>query len=418
MESNQVPVAPKVSRAQSLLNRVQGITPPAEAPVAPTIPPVIESKKQEAVAVPTDVPNEYEINPQPKAVAPAPVKEEGYQTEEVDQFISANEKGISEQTGFKNLRTRLKTVTHQSKAQAAELETLRKKVTDYESGLAVPEITAEQTARIAELEKYEKLYNLKATPAYREKIIAPIQAETAKLQSLAKDYGVSDEVLQAAFAAPTAAETNRILSQHFQDDVGALEAKSLIKNIRGIRAEAAELEKEPAQAFTRMQEESDRIVAEKRARANESIVHTSKDSWVESLTELRADPRFPELSYREGDTEHNEKFVRPILTKAGQEYGKMVKALAEHGLTEMPKDLGVAMSKMVQLAHQSGILAHQREVLSARVAELESLLKINNGLNRPGVTSNSSAPAPARMNGRPGVGAENAARNVLSRVLK
>jgi hypothetical protein len=417
MESGQV--AAKPNRALAALERgkqAMGIAQPT--PAAPIIPPVIQSKPAEAVAVPTEVPNEYEINPQPKSVEPKKEMEIDVPVEEVDQFLNANEKGLTEQTGFKNIRTRLKNVSAELKTKTSELETLRKKVTDFESGLAVPEVTAAQLSRIEELEKYEKLYNLKATPAYRKKFVEPIESEKAKLQTLAKDYGVGEDVLNAAFRAESVADTNKILSQHFGDDVGALEAKSIIKNIKSIQNAAFEAEKEPLQTFARLEEESTRIMEEQRARANESIVYMSKDAWSDSLVHLREDKRFPELSYREGDTEHNEKFVRPILTKAGQEFGKIVKTLAQHGLTEMPKELGVAIARMTQLSHQAGVLAHQREQLANRVAELEGLLHLKNGVNRPGVNSTAGGgsimQAPA---GQRGVGLVNAARNTLNRVM-
>lgn len=419
METNeQTPSAPKVSRAAALVNRVQAEMqpkPPVEAP--PVVQSVKPAPKQEAVAVPTDRPNEYEINPKPKQVSPEkPVSTDVIEdpTGEIEQI--AGKESENDSSVIKKMRSALKNATQQVKSHSTELEMLRKKVTDYENGLAVPEVTAAQLARIEELEKYEKLYNLKATPAYREKYVKPIEEEKAKLQSLAKDYGVTEEVLNAAFNAPTAAETNRILSQSFQDDVGALEAKSLLRNIKKIQSEAQEAEKEPVQTFSRLQEESDRIMQEKRQRANEAIVHTSKDAWSEALLSLREDNRFPELVYREGDTEHNEKYVRPTLTKAGQEFGKIVKTLAQNGLTEMPKDLGIAMSRMCQLAHQAGILAHHREQLANRVAELENLLGIKNGLDRPGVNSTGGGMVTSNQTSR-GVGVKNAARNVLSRVM-
>lgn len=419
METNeQTPPAPKVSRAAALVNRVQADMqpkPPVEAP------PVVQSvkPKQEAVAVPTDRPNEYEINPKPRQEVQAktpPASQEILDdpSGEIEQI--AGKESENDSSVIKKMRSALKNATQQVKSHNTELETLRKKVTDYENGLAVPEVTAAQLARIEELEKYEKLYNLKATPAYREKYVKPIEEEKSKLQSLAKDYGVSEEVLNAAFNAPTAAETNRILSQSFQDDVGALEAKSLLRNIKKIQTEAHEAEKEPVQTFSRLQEESDRIMQEKRQRANEAIVYTSKDAWSEALLGLREDNRFPELVYREGDTEHNEKYVRPTLTKAGQEFGKIVKTLAQNGLTEMPKDLGIAMSRMCQLAHQAGILAHHREQLANRVAELENLLGIKNGLDRPGVNSTGGGMVTSNQTSR-GVGVKTAARNVLSRVM-
>lgn len=416
MEGNQQ-LGSKSPRAVEILKRVQGTNKivPVEPPkqeVTPAAPPV-EVKTEP----------EYDINP-----PTAPVKEEvkaeekkdpipreylpDDPTDEVDQLIDPKD---TTGANFKKLRTKLKAVNQENRTNKEELEVLRKKVSDYENGLAVPEITQQQRDRIAELEKYEKLHNFKGSPAYVKKFAEPIRQEQEKLLELAKEYEVDPEILNKAFAASNVAETNKILSQNFKDDVGALEVKSIFNSIKKIQNEALAAEKEIETSFTRMQQESEAIVAEQRQRANQVIVNVSKEAWTDSLVELRKDTRFPEITYREGDTEHNEKYVRPILTKAGQEYGRIVSVLAKHGLTELPKDLSLALARMTQLAHLSAVTAVQRDALVARVAELEGVLNRQKSFNRPSVNGTGGGNNTVGTSIK-AVGPQNAARRVLERV--
>lgn len=418
-------------RAIELLKRVQGsnkivpVTPPGQKPEAkPPVDTSVVAPPEPPRTLESDTPKEeYDFNPtgsedkktEPvKAETPADFVPED-PTDEIDALIDPKEPVGK---NFKNLRTKLKALNSEHKKAAEELQTLRKKVTDYETGVEIPEISKGQLDRINQLEVYEKLYNFKGSAVYQEKFAKPIAEDQAKLQLLAEEHKVDPTVLNQAFAAESTEEQNRVITQHFKNDLSALEVKSLIKSIKKVQAEAAEAEKEPAQSLARMQAENDRILADKRNKANEAIVHTSKSSWSDSLVELRNDPRFPEITYREGDTEHNEKFVKPILTKAAQEYGRIVRTLAQHGMTELPKDLGMAMARMTQLAHQSAAIAVERDGLRARVKELESLMYQKGLLHRPsmnngqgaGGSNGSAAPTTA-------VGPEKAGAKVLSRVM-
>lgn len=314
---------------------------------------------------------------------------------------------------LKKLRGTLKTLSKQNDTYKTELETTKKRLTDFETGLAMPETITQMQAKIEELSRYEEMVNLKKSPAYKRKYIEPLTAETEKLSTMAKEYGVAPEVLEAARNATSVADTNRILSQAFRDNIGALEAKGIIANIKKIEKEAAEAEKTPSQALAAIQSEHEQWAQAEREREVGVISNTARDTWTESIVELRKDPRFPELQFREGDTEHNEKVVLPIITRAGQEYGKIVKTLVDNGLRSMPREVGIAMSKMVQLAHQAGILAVERDKLSNRVKELEGLLKDRHSVNRPGMTNRPSTPAD---NSKP-TGGKAIARAALNRVM-
>lgn len=412
-------------RAASLLKRVQGEKPvvPTEGMTQPEAKVALEPPKQVEAKLP-EAKVEYDLNPKapvdpalPTAEQKKAIPKEYLPEDPTDEIDSLIDPADTTGANFKKLRTKLKSLNGDHRKANEELTVLRQKVADYDNGLAVPEVTQLQLDRIAQLEVYEKLYNFKGSPVYQEKIAKPLGENREKLQELAKQDEVDDELLTRAFAAETDAETNRILSQGFKDPLSAIEAKGLIKSIKGIQAQAIELEKEPMQSLARMQQENDRIVQEKRAKANDVIVHVSKEAWSDSLIELRKDPRFPEITYREGDSEHNEKFVRPILTKAGQEYGRIIRTLAECGMTELPKDLSMAFARMTQLAHQSAAIAFERDALRTRVGELESLMQRKSHLNRPGINGNVGASSATKVGVSEAVGPQNAGRKVLDRVM-
>lgn len=387
------------SRAFEVLKRVGGKVIPVETPPsvadekgAATPPAKIESAPASDDAIfDLQEPKAPEAPPQAEPVK-ADLQDDDLEgiTDDVEKLADPD---AYNSKGFKALRSKLQEKTKILKAQETELAELRKKAKDYEDGLAVPELTQKQADRIAYLERFEKLYALKQSPVYEEKFAKPIRAEQERLKKLAEEYQVPLEKLNEAFAAGNVAETNRILSASFRDDVGAIEAKSIFREIKKIQDAAAEAEKEPEITFAKMQEENAKIVQERIRKANEGIVNVAKESWGESLQDVRQTGKFPELTFREGDTEHNETYVRPTLTKASQEYGRIVRELGKHGLTALPKDVATALARMTQYAHGYAIAAVQRDAALARVAELEGLMQ-QRGWNRPSVSGTAPDVAP------------------------
>ena len=367
--------------------------------------PVVEAQKEGASVETPPAPKE-----EPKTLMPEDLLPED-PTDEIDQMIDPKS-NIKE--NFKKFRTKLKSLNQVNRDNAAELEALRKKVKDYDDGLAVPEITQKQAERIEELEKYEKLHNFKGSAVYQEKFAEPLARDVEAVNKLAEDYKIDPSVLHAAYGAKSEQETNKLLLNAFKDDVGALDAKSLFRSMKKTQAEARAAEADIENSFTRMQQENDQLLFQKRVKANEAIKRVSKDSWAESLIELRKDSRFKEIQYVEGDTEHNEKYVRPILTKASQEYGRTIKILAEHGLTELPRELAMKFARSDQLAHYSAVLLEEKNNLQQEVARLNKLVNDRGYGRRPGV-NNTSAGATPSSNGTSSV---SAGARVLARVMK
>lgn len=391
------------TRAMSALERVTSKTPetPPSAKVdipdsVPTTP--VHTMKGET---PTDEKDDFT----PEIEAPPSVNDVAPSLDEIDMLIDP--KGTSAEN-FKKLRTKLKTINTEYKTASQELETLRKKVSDYDTGLATPAQLQEYQDRIQALEVYEKMYNLKTSPAYVEAIAKPLQETKTKLIELAKDYEVDLTVLDEALSITNRAELNRLLTNHF-DEVGALEVKSLLGKMQEINNKAAEADKEPSIALQRLNAQTEQSMQAKRQMEIDEITTTSKSAWVESLTSLREEDHVG-LSFRDGDTEHNETIARPILNKAGRDYGVVVKALAEQGLKTLPKEVSYVIARSIQLAHESAYLRHQNEQMKTELVTLRQRVGNLNNLNRPnanGFRSNSSPVGDTREKG--GVGAARAA---------
>lgn len=427
-----------VSRGAALLNRIPGgssltaaegikaeptkvvggVTVPAQAVIVkPFEPPAAVSNEPEYSFDETPTEKEkVEVLKEAVSVPAEPKPEDFIPEDPTDEIEAAVDPKEDPRVGMKKLREKYKTVNKKNKEYYAELEALKPKLKGYEDGTAVPEVVTALQKRIEELEPYEKAQNFKASTVYREKFAKPIREAQEKLKELAVNAEVDVDILNKAFAAENEIESNKILANAFADPLSAIEAKGLIKSIKNVQDQAAEAEKDAVSSLARLQEENDRIENEQKEKVRGEFLYNSKEAWSESLQHLRGEDRFPELKFVEGDTEHNEKIVRPILTKASQEFGRIVNACMQQGMKSMPKELGVAMARMTQLAHQSAVATHQRNVLQARVDELEAKLYNTHRVNRPGVNRSSAVPANMGGSRAAGVGAERAGANVLARV--
>lgn len=416
----------RVPGGAELIKQEGGVVPNA-APVTPPSPPAAVS----TVADPADdfkfdvsapsAPQDA-VKPVVPPVAVKPVVADAPQDVEAEIDGLAEPKDTVAAENFRKLRTKAKSEYKERRRLQTELEQTMKKVKDYETGVALPEVVQQQTNRIAELEKYEQLFNFRGSPVYQEKFGKPIEQDTTALNKIAADYGVSSEVVDAVLATDNTADLDRMLSQSFPNTIGAMEAKTLISRIRATRNAAAEAERNAASSSAQLQQENDAIINSRKRQAHEAISHVARKAWDVSVGSLNEDERFTDIHWRHGDTEHNEMYVKPVLTKASQEFGRTVRMLAEHGLTNLPEELAIKLAKSDQLAHYSAVLVHERNELAKQVAELKQALKRTTSITRPSLHGGTSSPSSSYMNGaalapNQAVGADRAGSKVLARVL-
>ena len=316
---------------------------------------------------------------------------------------------------MKRLRTKLKSTHQELQNHRAEVETLRKKVTDYESGVVIPDQLQELQRRVDELEPLEKVYKLETSPAYQEAITKPLDSVREKLIGLANDYGVDLTVLDKAISATNRAEINGILNSAFPDEVGALEAKSLINSMKELGQKAQDFKKDASASLGRLHKQSQEAILQRRQKEVEGISSVAKSAWVESLTALREEDH-PFLSFKDGDSEHNETIARPILNKASRDYGAVVRALGENGLQQMPPDISFVLARSIQLSHESAILKQQNQQLTDELITLRKRVGNLNSLNRPSANGGGTQ-TPSLSTGRE-AGGVGAARAALARATQ
>lgn len=402
------------SRAMKALRRVQGVT----APTPPATP--VESVQPAAVPttpVQTSQPDSGELSldiPVDEKSLPNNIQSQVINDEEIDALNDP--KGEN----FMKLRKKLKATVKVRQELETEAENLRKKVTDYESGLAAPEQIQTMQTRIRELETFEQLHNFKSSPAYRTQITEPLNAAKSSFEDLAVNYGVEPEMVEQALSIDDEKQVNQLIARHFSDPISQLEAKEAIKKIKNIRRQASEADKNPGALAAELENRhaaQEKIV---RARKNEVISNTAKGEWLNSLVNARNSQEFPELSFIEGNTEHNEKVARPLLTRSAAEYSKIVKDITEsiHTGNPLPPTAMYALANMVQRAYAATLAASERERLLDQIEDLQSSSARNNAMDRPGANGINIGGAGGAPTGsdRQGGGAKGAARRVLDRV--
>ena len=319
------------------------------------------------------------------------------ESEDDEEFPDILEGQNSAAENFKRLRKKYKYTKEEARSAREEALAHKARLDEYESGLTVPEVTQKLNNRISQLETYEKIFNLKTTPEYIEKVTTPLNESFKTLNEYVAEYSADQGLVEAALSAETKAERNRLLARAGLDPVASLEISNTIGKIRELNVSALEMEKEPAKALDKLVSDNMYIKGEREKAQRTAIAEISKSVWIESVQDIRSQGTYPELTMVAGNTEHNDNFVKPVLQKAATEYGRLVNGLVEAGLKELPAPIGKALARMTKLAIGGAVVREQNKALQARVEELEESIKTKNSHYRPGahgahVASNRGAP--------------------------
>jgi len=355
----------------------------AKAEVPSVQEPIPTIKKQ------TEEPKKEELTPEPQKV------EEPLDPELADDS--------NYQENYKKLKTKFKETKASLTQLQTEKETLTTDLEKYKTGEVVPQILRDKEQRIAELEKWEKIHNLKSSKEYTDKYIQPLSAKETQLKAILTDYGIPEEsqgeVLTQALNTTNTADLNRFLSSHF-DELGASEIKTIVKDIKHLQTEAKNAEAEPARVLSELTQEAQRTAEIKHQTKIQSIEANVRDSWVESLTEIRAEKKVLELIRKDNDPEFNKNFVDPILSQASLEYGKFVTELVDAGIENLPKPLAKVLAKAFLLAHATAVAIPSRNAAMQKVEEVTRNASRVNSLMRPQIGGGvaSSAPAAPEVN--------------------
>lgn len=321
--------------------------------------------------------------PKPDAITPKP----DASTQEPP--IPEEAKGPEE--SIKHLRKKtveLSRTLEEKEATAAELaETLEK----YKTGEALPDIVETYKQRINELEHYEQLHNLRMSKNYASKYVAPIEELKTKAVEVANSYGVDPTVLDKAFALENKKDLNAFLRTHF-DDVGALEVRSLLDSIKSIQKEAVEAEAVPQQTLQELREEQRKHEVVQEKQRVDRISSNAKSGWVDALTELRAEGKYPELELT--GTPENDRLVTSVLNEAAAEYGKLVKELGLNGTKELRPEAAKILAKRYLLSQAAAIAMESRAQHHQRAEDIINTTRREATFTRPpiggGVSSTSN----------------------------
>lgn len=409
---------------------IGGVQPRAPMPVAPGAAPVVSSEKPPSVdnlapvAIPegpqsTFVPTDELIaamgEPTP-AATPVNVEQPPKPAESVDDpeqpaepvadpVASTKARGPAE--SISNLRKKnneYKALVADKEAKAAELESrvveLEQKLKDYESGEALPEKIVEYKQKIDELKKYQHIHALKTSEEYQVGVVQPLAVEQQELTELAKDYFNSPEdmnaVLKRAIQIDNVRDQNAFLSRYF-DAASTIEIRNRLKNIKAIRQQAAEWEKDPEVALQELQNEYRTEKERTRVLRTNKMISTATNAWVDTVTELRASGEYPELTPTD-DPEHK-KWVNGLMTEAQKAFGKYVKDLGILDITDFPPAMAKDLAKRFLLSQIAPTTALSRSQHYARAEALKAKAKRDNEISRPKVGV--SAPVVSAAPGRP-----------------
>lgn len=334
---------------------------------APVVANVVTSTPESVVdAIVNDTQNSSEPVPLPPVAPPiapepvAPVEEPKPEALTAEDLLGSLEpKKKAKEDSLRDLKNVLKSKDEELTTVSSRLSELEAELAKYKAGEVVPESTQSKLDRMAELERYEKLHNLKASPEFYETVVKPKEAEVEKLKAHAEQYKATlADVLKAnEFTDPRA--KNQYLRKFF-DDVGALEAKNILDNINKFDGLASQMETQPDEALAKIYNDIELQKAEKIRQDLANMSSVAETGWANSLGEVRSEGHYPELTLKEGNEDHN-KVARPIIENAAREFGKFVNWLATLGVREIPVEAAKLLAKRFQLSEAALVISKSRD---------------------------------------------------------
>lgn len=335
--------------------------------------------KKETSDAPPEPKSLFDLNgeapPEEPSPEEAPSEEEETLPEETEEASKAE--------SIKALRTLVGEGKKKYKALETEKAALQKKIEAYESGAEVPEVLKTLKQRVEELEPLEKIHRLKSSRAYNEKLVKPIKNLETKLVALGEQENIPEEVMRELPKLKGSAR-NDFLSEHF-NTAGIIDAKAILEPLDKLNEELKAAEEEPTKALSALETKSSAEYEARKEARKAKFASKAKSTWVESLTKLRKEGKAEMLIPRDGDDEHNKKFVFPLQAKAATDFGKFVDAFEELGMEDLPDQIAGPIANMVILAHSAATANAALKLMTEKYEELLSSTKRINPLFRPSI---------------------------------
>lgn len=323
----------------------------------------------------------------PPVVEEPPVQEEPAVIPDVEDPDDAELPVTPAAENFKKLRTIAKEAKKAKRELEAQVAEREQELQKYKTGEVVPDVITAKDQRIAELEQYEKIVNIKLSPEYQREYVEPSLRLAEQLDRHAQSYGLEPAYLRQAVEIENQKELNQFLTRHF-DDLGALEAKKIITELQDIGSRALQAEQEPAQVMEQLKVKYQQQQIEKEKQISANFEMTAKSAWQKALDKTIKENVYKELIPDPNDVKHTEQVVKPLQTKASQQFGALVTQLRKNGLTQLPEELAVGLARMTQLAVASAIAFDAKNKAEQQFNKVVSTSRVVSPYIRPSMAGN------------------------------
>lgn len=294
------------------------------------------------------------------------------------------------EVNFKKLRATYKETKDNLKKLQGDLQAATEELEEFRTGKKLPPVLEDKEKEIASLRQYQKIVDLKTSPEYQEKYVAPLTTTSNKLEELFAEYNIPKQALDKVRTLKSVREQNEFLSDHF-DQTGAIEVKGLLEKERGLVTAMKEADKEPVKVLEALIQEGENARLVKTRQQREAIQSTFRDSWAKALGGIKEEGVFKELIFRPDDTNFNKTIVEPLLKNASTEASKLMTMLVEDGLTKLRPEVAAFINRMSLLAHSSAVSAATREKALSYAKELEKNSTRQNLVARPNIGGSTGA---------------------------
>jgi hypothetical protein len=241
---------------------------------------------------------------------------------------------------------------------------------------------AELKAKNKDLERYQKLHDLKMSDEYHSSYVEPLTKIKDDLLGLAKDYQVNPVIFKEAIGLKSKAELDRYLGKFFTP-AGALDARQKIEQFHELNAAAAKADREPEEALANLRQEYNYQKQQKAISRVQNITKTAQTAWVKAATTVRQEEGFTVFN-KTGDPE-NDKISDDLMSKAAKDLGVFTTFLASKGLEELPEEQAEWLYKTVLMGYGAPILAKSLEAHYNRAEEVVNTNKRQQPFRRPGI---------------------------------
>lgn len=287
----------------------------------------------------------------------------------------------------------LKRSLKSERARASQYETrtqeLEEKLATYDGLQERLEEVTQLKARITDLEKYEKIFGVHSTPEFQAKKTAA-NGFVSEAKEIATAYGVTTEIVDHAVKL-TGSQLTTFLSQNVKNGFAVMDIRQAVLKAQGALSEITAIEETPEQSQELLASMVKETQDKRKAESVKTIKARQESAWAAILNHYgTGDAAIPELREKPGDPEHMD-LRNSILEAGATEYGKVIGALANLGLSDLPKPIAHSIASHYQLAPLAATLLVQKRDLEKQVVDLTKKVKDLNGYKRPALQSRGTA---------------------------